>query len=103
LFYSILVFLLAVFSNFITLAAVSVVSRLIYYITTGSALLVFRAKRGRAPFTLPLGPAIPLFGIVFALFLLQYPKPEEVYFTLGGILVGTVLYFFVKRNESRQS
>jgi len=98
LFYSTLVFLLAVFSNFITLAAVSVVSRLLYYITTCAAVFVFR-KKDKAPFTIPFGPIIPLAGIVFALFLLQYPKAQEVYFTLGGIAVGTILYLLVRRNE----
>ncbi len=101
LFYSIVVFLLAVFSNFITLAAVSVVSRLIYYITTCAAVFVFRRKE-RAPFTIPFGPVIPALGILFALYLLRYPKPDEVYFTLGGIAVGTVLYFFVRKSDNNR-
>ncbi|HEX9829952.1 MAG TPA: amino acid permease [Bacteroidota bacterium] len=100
LFYSVLAFLLAVFSNFITLAAVSVVSRLLYYITTSGAVFVFR-RQSKAPFTIPLGPVIPIAGIAFALYLLQYPKLEEVYFAAGGIAIGTVLYFFVKRNEKK--
>jgi amino acid transporter len=102
LFYSILTFLLAVFSDFITLAAVSVVSRLIYYITTSSAVLAFRRK-SKAPFTIPFGPIIPVIGIAVALFLFRYPKPEEVYFTAGGIAVGTLLYFLVKRRDSNAS
>ncbi len=98
LFYSTLVFLLAVFSNFITLAAVSVVSRLLYYITTSAAVMKFRQK-DPAPFTIPLGPLIPCVGIAFALYLLRYPKPDEVYFTLGGIAAGTVLYLLVRSRD----
>ncbi len=93
--YSALALLLAVFSNFITLAAMSVVSRLIYYITTSASVIVLRRK-GQAPFTLPMGAVIPLLGIAFALYLLSYTKLEEVYFTLGGIAVGTILYLIVK-------
>ena len=102
LFYSALVFLLAVFSNFITLAAVSVVSRLVYYMTTSAAVLVFR-KKDPAPFTIPFGPIIPIAGILFALYLLRYPKPEEVYFTIGGVVVGTILYFIVLHNDTTSS
>ncbi len=102
LIYSALAFLLAVFSNFITLAAISVVSRLIYYITTSASVLVFR-KRGRAPFTLPMGAAIPLIGIAFAFYLLSYTKLEEVYFTLGGIAVGSIFYFTAKKVNARDS
>ena len=100
LFYSVLTFLLAVFSDFITLAAVSVVSRLLYYITTSSAVMAFRRK-DKAPFTIPFGPVIPVLGIIIALYLFQYPKPEEVYFAAGGIAIGTILYFFVKRNNTQ--
>lgn len=101
LFYSVVVYLLAVFSDFITLAAVSVVSRLIYYITTCAAVLVFR-KKGPAPFTMPLGPVIPVLGILFALYLLSYPTAKEVFFTLGGVAVGTILYLVVKQSGTRR-
>jgi amino acid transporter len=102
LFYSVVVYLLAVFSNFITLAAVSVVSRLVYYISTCAAVMVFR-RRGAAPFTTPLGSIIPIVGIFFALYLLRYPKAQEVYFTLGGVAVGTILYFFVQKRGTGRS
>ncbi|MCI0706469.1 MAG: APC family permease, partial [Ignavibacteriae bacterium] len=102
IFYSVLTFLLAVFSDFITLAAVSVVSRLLYYITTSSAVIAFR-RTSKAPFTIPFGPAIPLIGILIALYLFQYPTEKEVYFTAGGIAVGTILYFFVRRGERKQT
>jgi APA family basic amino acid/polyamine antiporter len=98
--YSCLAFLLAVCSNFITLAAISVVSRLLYYITTCSAVLTFR-KHSRAPFTLWLGPLIPLLGICFACILLFYTKLEEVYFAIGGIAVGTTLYVIVQKIYGR--
>jgi APA family basic amino acid/polyamine antiporter len=98
LIYSLLAFLLAVFSSFITLAAISVVSRLLYYITTSGSLLALR-KKSRAPFALPLGPTIPLLGIGFAVFLLSYTRLEEVYFTFGGIALGSILYFIVKRDN----
>jgi len=100
--YSLLAFLLAVFSSFITLAAISVVSRLLYYMTTCGSLLVFR-KNSRAPFALPLGPIIPVLGIGFAVFLLSYTKLEEVYFTLGGIALGSILYFIVKRDDAKDT
>jgi amino acid transporter len=92
--YSTLAFLLAIFSNFITLAAISVVSRLIYYITTCGAALKFR-RASRAPFTPALGAVIPVAGICFAVTLLFYTKlkAEEVYFPVGGIVTGTALYY----------
>lgn len=100
LFYSVLVYLLAVFSDFITLAAISVVSRLLYYISTCSAVLILR-RESPAPFTLPLGKTFPVAGILFALYLLTNTKTEEIYFTLGGIAVGTIFYFIVVRTTMR--
>lgn len=95
-FYSVLVYLLAVFSNFITLAAISVVSRLIYYVTTCASVLVFRRK-SRAPFTIIGGPVVPLLGIAAAVYLLLNTRIGEMLFTLGGIAIGTILYFLVQR------
>jgi amino acid transporter len=70
--------------------------------TTCGSLLVFR-KNSRAPFALPLGPIIPVLGIGFAVFLLSYTKLEEVYFTLGGIALGSILYFIVKRDDAKDT
>ena len=100
LLYSALAFLLAVFSNFITLAAISVVSRLMYYITTCLALLRFR-KQSRAPFTIWFGPLIPVLGVCCAVVLLLYTKTEEMYYTAGGILAGTIFYGIVKKSGDR--
>ncbi len=93
--YAGIVFLLAALSNFVTLAAISVVSRLLFYISTCASVLVFR-RTSRAPFTLPFGAAIPVLGIAFACYLLRYTKTEELYFTIGGIVVGSALYGFTR-------
>ena len=98
IFYSSLAFLLAVSSNFITLAAISVVSRLLYYITTCGAALTFR-KRSRAPYTLWFGPIIPLLGIGLACMLLLYTKLEEVLFAAGGIAAGAAVYFVMGKSH----
>jgi amino acid transporter len=97
--YAGIIFLLAAFSNFITLAAISVVSRLLFYISTCASVLVFR-RRDRAPFTLPFGSAIPVLGILLACYLLRYTKIGELYFTIGGIIVGTVLYALTRRSRA---
>lgn len=93
------VVLLAALSDFVTLAAISVVSRLLFYISTCASVLAFRRK-DRAPLTLPLGAAIPVLGIVFACCLLRYTRPEELYFTIGGIAAGTSLYFIVGQRHA---
>ncbi|HTK82264.1 MAG TPA: amino acid permease [Bacteroidota bacterium] len=99
--YSCVAFLLAIFSNFITLAAISVFYRLIYYITTSMALLKFR-RTSRAPFTLSFGPLLPILGILFALILFKFTTREEVSYAVGGILAGTVVYFFVRTSGGKR-
>jgi len=95
---SALLFLLAALSDFVTLAAISVVSRLLYYFSTCATVLVFRRK-DRAAFHLPLGAAIPVAGMVFACFLLRFARIEEMYYTIGGIVAGTALYLLVRRSR----
>ncbi len=97
--YAGVVFLLAALSDFVTLAAISIVSRLLFYISTSASVLAFR-REGRAPFTIPFGPVIPLLGIVFACALLKYTRPEELYYTVGGIAAGTSMYFIVRRKHA---
>jgi amino acid transporter len=90
-----ILFLLSALSDFVTLAAISVVSRLLYYFSTCASALVFRRKE-RAAFNLPLGAAIPVAGMAFACFLLGFARMEEMYYTIGGIVAGTALYLVVR-------
>src|SRR4029079_17493469 len=61
--------LLALTGSFVTLAESSAISRLVIYASTCASVLVLR-RQGRAPFTIPFGPVIPVLAIAVSLTIL---------------------------------
>src|SRR6185503_8892090 len=51
---------LALSGSFTTLAAASAVARLVVYVGTCASVLALRRRLGRASFTIPGGPVIPV-------------------------------------------
>ena len=87
--------------SFTTLAAISVVSRFAQYIPTCLAVPVMRKKapdmeRG---FVLPLGPVIPIIATVVSLWLLSQSDLKKIIFGLGGLVIGAVIYFIMKKTN----
>ena len=80
--------------DFASLADVSTLAVVAQYGSTCAAVLVLRRRRGRAPFTLPLGPLLPLLGLAgCVVFVSQVARGELLLASallLGGALVATL-------------
>ena len=86
--------------SFEKLAAISVVSRFAQYLPTCLAVLVFRSKRPdmARTFRVPFGPVIPVLAVVVSVWLITQSSLEKVFWGLGGLVVGAVLYYIMNRN-----
>lgn len=98
-FTSVLALGLALFGDFRTLAASSAVSRLIVYAGTCAAVLALR-RQGRASFTIPGGPLVPVLALVISLAILFGATPIQRQVGLIALVVGAALYL-VARWRSR--
>ena len=89
--------------SFEKLAAISVVSRFAQYLPTCLAVLVFRSKRPdmARTFRVPLGPVIPVLAVVVSIWLITQSSLEKVFWGLGGLVVGAVLYYIMNRNAKQ--
>ena len=89
--------------SFEKLAAISVVSRFAQYLPTCLAVLVFRSKRPdmAGTFRVPLGPVIPVLAVVVSIWLITQSSLEKVFWGLGGLVVGAVLYYIMNRNAKQ--
>ena len=87
---------LALTGSFAALALASAVSRLLVYAGTAAAVLALR-RRGRAPFTIPGGPVVPIAALVVCLSLVAGATVDQ--FVTGGValVVGAVLYAIARR------
>lgn len=91
--YGAISFAMAVFGSFVWLAASSVVSRLLLYILTCAAVPVLRPRhRASGGFVLPLGPLVPLLGIVACGWLLLQVSQKSAVLTATFLVIGTGLY-----------
>src|SRR5688500_10218750 len=66
LFSAVVAIVLALTGSFVTLAAVSAIARLVMYVSVWIAVLVLRKRAGRAQFTIPFGPVVPIVASVVA-------------------------------------
>ncbi|MEI0564666.1 APC family permease [Brachyspira pulli] len=89
--------------SFTTLAAISVVSRFAQYIPTCLAVPVMRKKSPNMErgFVLPLGPVIPIIATVVSLWLLSQSDLKKIIFGLGGLVIGAVIYFIMKKTNKK--
>ena len=93
---------MALLSDFRTLAAVSALARLVVYGGTCASVLALR-RQGPAPFTIPLGPVVPVVAIVVSIALLY--GATELQFKVGAafLLAGAVLYGLARRTSKSTS
>lgn len=94
---------LALTGSFVKLATISVIARLAQYFPTCLAVLVLRKKRPDLTSSFPriLGPAIPLFALLFTVWLLSTASIDEIYWGLGGLLLGLPIYFGMKLSSKQ--
>jgi len=90
---------LALFGDFVTLAASSAVSRLLVYAGTCASVLVLR-RQGRAAFTIPGGPVVPVVALVISLAILGGATSLQLQVGGYALVAGAVL-FAIARWRSR--
>ena len=90
---------LALSGSFVQLALLSMVTRLLAYITTSASVLVLGRRHGEPPGTLrlPGGPAIPLGALALSLALLLSASPAHLLAVAIALLFGSVIYRFPRR------
>lgn len=91
---------LALTGSFVQLAVLSMVTRLIGYITTAGSVLVLRRRYGDPPgsLRLPGGPLIPVAALLLSLALLLAASAANLLAVAAAIAVGTLIYRFRRRD-----
>ena len=86
---------LALLSDFRSLAAVSALARLVVYAGTCASVLALR-RQGPAPFTIPLGPTVPILALVISTAVLYGATALQL--KVGGVFLvaGAALYFLAQ-------
>jgi len=89
---------LALLSDFRSLAAVSALARLVVYAGTCASVLALR-RQGPAPFTIPLGPTVPVLALLISIALAY--GASELQFKVGAafLVAGAVLYVIARRRS----
>src|SRR5690606_15719085 len=87
---------LAMTGSFVALAVLSMVTRLIGYITTAASVLVLHRRYGEpeGSFRLAGGPVIPVLALVLSLALLSSASLWNLLAVAAAIGVGSLFYVF---------
>ena len=101
-FSSIVTLVLALTGSFVALAESSAISRLVIYASTCASVLALR-RRGRAPFTIPFGPVVPLLAIAVSLTILFGATSRQRLIGLEALAAGAVLYAVARVTQRRRS
>jgi len=86
---------LAVTGSFATLAPVSAVARLVIYAGTCAAVLALRRK-GKAPFTIPGGAAVPAIALAVCIVILYGARADQLEAGLKALAAGAILYLMAR-------
>ncbi|MEM6794150.1 MAG: amino acid permease [Acidobacteriota bacterium] len=96
---------LALFGDFVGLAALSVVARLFSYVGTAAAVPVLRARL-KAPsgaFRLPLGPAIPAAAIALSLGFAASASPRNLIAAAIAVAAGFLVFLARRAGHAQQT
>ena len=96
---AVMALVLAVSGSFKVLAVISVIARFAQYIPTCIAVLVLRKKRGRASFTLPGGPTIPIVATLLSVGLLVQSDVDKLLAGLAAAAIGVPFFFLGRRGR----
>jgi APA family basic amino acid/polyamine antiporter len=89
---------LALSGTFAKLAVVSAVARLLVYGGTCASVLALR-KQGRAPFTIPFGPLIPIVALVVCAGILAGATMAQLRGGAIALAAGAILYVISRRGR----
>lgn len=101
---SIIVIALATYGNFIFLAGLTVIARLVEYIPTALSVIVLRRKKDVPPATykIPFGYTIPVFALAISCWLLFQASLEKISIGGLGLIIGFILYRFFLKNSQKE-
>lgn len=102
LFTAVVALTLALTGSFVALAAVSAIARLVMYLAVCASTLVLRSRApggdvGRAQFTVPFGPVIPILASLVAMGILAGASQAQLTAGVSALLAGAVLFFVATR------
>ena len=99
LFIGVLSLLLALSGSFVQLAMLSVVARLVTYITTALAVIVLQRRHGdrEQALQLPGGMLIPVVATIVSLGLLASASLENLFAGAAALVAGALIYRFWRR------
>lgn len=91
---------LALSGSFVQLALLSMVTRLLAYISTSASVLVLQRRHGDRPgsFRLPGGALVPVAALVLSLAMLLSASPAHLLAVALAMAVGSLFYRFPRRN-----
>lgn len=90
---------LALYGNFIFLAGLTVVARLIEFISTAGSIIVFRKRKLKALYKMPFGIVIPIIAIILSVWLLSESSLEKIMFIVIALIVGYLFYIFYAKKS----
>ncbi|RNC79363.1 MAG: amino acid permease [Balneola sp.] len=98
IFFGVFSFIGAALGSFTALAAMTVLSRVFFYIITCAAVPKLRPKfKGENTFTLKGGYTIPVLGILACLWLMFQVSLKNIWMTALFIAVGSILYWIGRK------
>ena len=93
---SLITLTLALLGSFAALAPVSALARLVVYMGTCASVLALR-KQGRAPFTIPGGPVIPVIALTVCVAILFGATKAQLIAGGYALAAGAILYLIATR------
>ena len=93
---------LALTGSFVQLAAISALARLLVYAGTCASVLALR-RQGRAPFTIPGGPVIPVVALAVCGALLFGMTWDQFIRGFAALVVGAILFFMKGRRQNSRT
>lgn len=96
---TLLTIFLALYGNFIFLAGLTVVARLIQFMATAGAVMVFRKRKMKAEYRMPFGYFMPILAISISLWLLSKSSMEKISIVGIGLIVGYLCYIFYAKKQ----
>ena len=86
---------LALSGSFAALVLTSAITRLLVYAGTCASVLALR-RQGRAPFTIPFGPVIPVVALVLSVAILYGASRPQLQMGAYALAIGAVLYIVAR-------
>jgi amino acid transporter len=93
---------LALSGSFVQLAAISAIARLLVYGGTCASVLALR-RQGRAPFTIPFGPLVPLIALAVCAAILLGVSADQFMRGSAALAVGAILFLIATKKRPQRS